>query len=151
MESNDNNDRFWSMIADYGMGVLIVQADGLRSRPVLPMINRSLGEIICVVDKIWIGQSTISDVPSVLSFVNEHTYKSLTLRGMGRSSSDEQDISAAWNGLNDRLYPDGRKSAGLLALRIVPQCADLWHLAHREARSHWQLESGSFKRRPDPQ
>ena len=148
MDNNDNNDRFWSMICDYGMGVLVVQTDGLRSRPILPVINRPLGEIVCIVDKSWMGQSTF-DVPCVLSFLSEHTYKSLTLRGTGRGSSGEDDISVAWNCLSDRLYPDGRKSVGLLALRIVPQCADLWQIGQREPHSHWQLESGSFKRRLD--
>lgn len=149
MDNNDNNDRFWSLVADYGIGVLTVQTDGLRSRPVMPVINRSLGEIVCIVDNSWIGHNAFGELPTALTFLNEHTFKSLTLRGIGRASPHEPDISAAWNGLCNRSYPDGPETPGLLAMRIVPQSADQWQLGHPKPTSHWQLEGGSFMRRPD--
>ena len=149
MDNNGNTDQLWSMVADYGIGVLTVQTDRLRSRPVIPVINRVLGEIVCIIDKSWIGHKTYGDLPSVLSFLNEHTYKCLTIRGLGSSSCDEQHIANAWSGLLDRSYPDGPKTPGLLALRIVPQCAELWQLGNPEPRLCWEVEAGSSRPRPD--
>ena len=150
MDKKDIDDEFWSIVSDFGVGTLTVQTQtaGLRSRPVMPVIDRAIGEIVCIIDATWIGHSAFCEIPSVLNFLDGHTYVCLTLRGKGRGFADVRDIAAAWTGLCERSYPDGRDTPGLLAFRIVPQLADLWQLGQAHPKSRWELEGASITRRP---
>jgi hypothetical protein len=51
MQYVKDNETFLTLVGEFGPGLLTVELEGILSRPVLPVVDRKLGEALCVVDK----------------------------------------------------------------------------------------------------
>ena len=143
-----DNDTFWTLVGEFGPGILTVEIDGMLSRPVLPVVDRKLGEAICVVDKAWLTGRSSGGVSTALAFFNEFTATSLHLKGQSFASTSSDDIATGWNSLVDRCYPDGMETEGLIALRTTPLSAELWRLGNARPSRSWKFVSGLIQPRP---
>jgi hypothetical protein len=137
-----DNSAFWTLVGDFGPGILTMQLDGMPTRPVLPVVDRALGQITCLFERDWLGSTATFGISCALAFFNEFSCTSLQMHGNGRLSSRSDDIAAGWNTISDRCYPNGLETVGLTALLIVPRSAYLWQLGQIKPISSWQFVNG---------
>jgi hypothetical protein len=137
-----DNDTFWTLVGDFGPGILTIKGDEMKSRPLLPILDRTLGEVLCIVESSWLTGTANGSFPSVVSFYNEFTSSALHLNCSTQASTRNEDLAAAWNALCDLCYPEGQQTKGLVALRMIPCTANLWRLGTGKPLFSWSFVRG---------
>lgn len=131
-------DALVALLDDFGPGSLTVRTpDGLMMRPVMPVANTTRGELACVVEEDWLRTFGGRELNAALSYMNETRWTYLSIKGTVRRSLNPDDIGAAWSALATRWFPDGPMQSGIVALRFVPEHAELWDFVANAPRVRW--------------
>jgi hypothetical protein len=140
-------DAFWSLLDEFGFGSLTAHTrDGLRSRPIEPVIDRARNELCCIADAGWLPASGSYEIDASIVLLNEHTRRGLAVQGRLRQSRNRPDVETAWTTLAGHRFPDGPGSPGVIALRISPVSAAMWDLLSGTRTDSWLLNGDGIIR-----
>jgi predicted Rdx family selenoprotein len=137
-----------ALLSDFGPGIMTWrQPDGLRTRPVRPVLDHGRGRISCVAECTWFLGAPAGCLEVACSFVDEFKGRALTLDARGVRSLLVDDIAGAWTLAMETRYPDGPEQRGLICLHLAPQRAAIWDLARGTCHEAWAFDPETFLRR----
>lgn len=140
-------DTFWSLFDEFGFACLTAHTrDGLRTRPVEPVIDRARNELCCLADAGWLAGTGTYEVDASLALVNEHNGRGLMVQGSMRLSSHRLDIETGWSTLAAHRFPEGPGAPGVVALRLSPVSAELWSLVSGTRTQSWLINGSGIMR-----
>lgn len=140
-------DTFWSLFDAFGLASLTARTrDGLRTRPVEPVIDRSRHEVSCIAGASWLDGTGSCHFDAALTLLDEQTLRGLVVQGTMRSSSHRVDIVTAWTALARHRFPDGPGAPGVVALRLSPVSAEMWDLVSGTRTDTWLLNGSGIMR-----
>lgn len=130
----------WKLLDEFGFGTLTVDTcDGFRTRPIIPVIDRTRNEIATIAETAWLGSDSAGAIDATINFVNESPASCLSIRGTMWVSIHDTDIATAWTTISGYRFPGGPREPGVVALRTTPHCAEYWDIAMSRVRRRWRF------------
>lgn len=134
-------EELWQALDEFGFGLLTADTrEGLRTRPIVPVIDRARNELTSLAEAAWLGNASAGAIDATIAFVNEFNATCLTLRGTLWVSIHDTDIAAAWTTASALRFSGGRREPGIVALRTTPHSAEYWSIAASRVRKRWRFE-----------
>jgi general stress protein 26 len=128
MPEQDDIDRVWDIVEKVGAGMLTTRfADGLRSRPIEPRLDRDAGLIRIVTDARGLKDDEIErspDVGLVVISASDKAYLSIT--GRAAVTRDPAMAKEIWHKTDDLWWPGGPNDPNVRVIVLTPSLAELW-------------------------
>ena len=128
MASPTDIDRVWDIVEKVGVGMLTTRcAEGLRSRPVEPRLDRGAGLIRIITDVRGLKDDEIErspDVGLVVISADDKAYLSIT--GGAVATRDAAMAKKIWHKSDDLWWPDGPDDPNVRVIVLTPSFAELW-------------------------
>lgn len=119
--------RVWEAMADVGVAMLVVAAPGgPLARPMAPILRPAEGLIWFLSDGAGGLDDALAGSPSVLLTFSDGDRTHLSVAGTASLHRDKETIRSLWTREAEAWLPAGPDGPGIVAIRVVPQAAELW-------------------------
>lgn len=119
--------RVWDAMADVGVAMLVAGTPGaLLARPMAPILRPAEGLIWFLSDGAGGLDDALASSPSVLLTFSDGERTHVSVAGTVSLHRDRETIRALWSREAEAWLPAGPDGPGIVAIRVVPQAAELW-------------------------
>ncbi len=134
-------------IDDLGTCMLTTRdGDIFRSRPMHPIVEKTVGEIRFLVEGDGATDVEIDRNPACnLSFIDRNRHEYLSVSGVGITTRDKEEIKRSWTEGADVYFPDGPEKTDVVLIRVHPTHAEFWEADSNIITRTWSFLKAKLK------
>jgi general stress protein 26 len=144
--------QLWNMLDDFSVCMATTHDDGvLRSRPMMPKIDREAGVIHFLTEADAHKVSEVQKDHDInLAFSEPKNMEFVSVSGKANVSHDRTLVKELWNRYADAWFEGGPEKADVAVVTVKPSQAELWDGESSTIKTVWEVAKATAgNRQPD--